>query len=80
VIEVSSPDIFPNGTRLRTPGNIGNLVQAYRLKAKLTQQDLAELVKVSRQWIVAVEKGKARAEIGLVLQVLNTLDIPIWAK
>lgn len=71
------PWLPPVGTRLLTPGSIGNLILGHRKVLGLTQQDLAEKVGTSRQWIVEAEKGHARAEIGLVLRVLNALDIPL---
>ncbi len=39
----------------------------------LDQASLATRVGVSRQWIVAVEAGKARAEVGLVLRTLTAV-------
>jgi y4mF family transcriptional regulator len=65
------------GTPLRTPGSIGDLIKGYRIRQRMTQQDLAETVGTSRQWIVDVEKGKSRSEIGLVLRVINALNIPL---
>jgi hypothetical protein len=32
---------------------------------------------VSRQWVIEVEKGKARAEVGLILRALDALSIPL---
>ncbi|MGA8610517.1 MAG: transcriptional regulator, partial [Xanthobacteraceae bacterium] len=37
--------------------------------------DLAKQVGVSRKWIIDAEKGKARAEIGLVLRTLDVLGL-----
>lgn len=34
---------------------------------------------VSRRWIVDLEAGKPRAELGLVLRVLSALGIPLTA-
>jgi HTH-type transcriptional regulator/antitoxin HipB len=39
------------------------------------QLSLAQKVGVSRQWIVAVEKGKPRAEVGLIFRTLAVLGI-----
>lgn len=65
------------GTPLRTPGSIGDLIKGYRIRQRMTQQDLAEAVGTSRQWIVDVEKGKPRCELGLVLKVMSALNIPL---
>lgn len=48
-----------------------------RQKAGLDQASLAKRIGVSRQWVVEVEGGKPRAEIGLVLRALNALDAPL---
>ncbi len=61
--------------RIRTPADLGALIRDRRIKLGLDQGSLAERVGVSRQWIVEVEKGKPRAEIGLLLRTLNALGI-----
>ena len=62
---------------IRTPQDIGALLRESRKKAGLGQAELACRIGVSRQWVVEVERGKPRAEIGLVLRALNTLDSPL---
>lgn len=62
---------------IRTPQDIGALLRESRKKAGLGQAELARRIGVSRQWVVEVERGKPRAEIGLVLRALNTLDNPL---
>jgi len=61
--------------RVRTPGDFGNLVRERRREMQMSQQQLADLVGVSRSWLVAVESGHARAELGLVLALLSELDL-----
>jgi HTH-type transcriptional regulator/antitoxin HipB len=65
--------------RLRTPKDVGALIRQRRLDLGLTQLELAERVGVSRQWIVDVERGKSRAELGLVLRALEALDVRLGA-
>lgn len=55
------------------------VVRDARLTQGLTQQDLAQVAGVSRQWIVALEKGAPRAEIGRVLEVLRALGLTTYA-
>ena len=62
---------------LRTPQDIGAFIRERRQKAKLDQATLAKHIGVSRQWIVEVERGKPRAEVGLILRALNALDAPL---
>ena len=61
--------------RIRTPADLGALIRDRRIKLALDQQSLARKVGVSRQWIVEVEKGKPRAEIGLLLRTIDALGI-----
>ena len=61
--------------RIRTPVDLGAYIRDRRTKLGLDQKSLAAKVGVSRQWIVEVEKGKLRAEIGLVLRTIEALGI-----
>jgi len=66
--------------RIRTPIDLGALIRDQRTRRELDQKSLADKVGVSRQWIVEVEKGKARAEIGLVLRTIEALGILLTAE
>ena len=59
----------------RNATDIGLIMRERRRKLGLDQGELARRIKVSRQWIVEIEKGKPRAEIGLVLRALDALEI-----
>lgn len=63
--------------RVRTAVDLGLVLRERRKKLGLRQQVLADRVGVSRQWIIAVEKGKARAEIGLLLRALEVLGLEV---
>ena len=62
---------------IRTPLDLGLLIRQQRRHLGLNQADLASRVGVGRQWIVAIEHGKARAELGLVLRTLAALDLTL---
>jgi len=62
---------------IRTPRDIGAILRESRQKAGLDQAELARRVGVSRQWLVEVERGKPRAEVGLILRVFNALGLPL---
>jgi len=62
---------------VRTPGDLGLMIRERRKTLGLDQQDLAEKVGVSRLWIIEIEKGKPRAEIGLVMRTLLALDLEL---
>ncbi len=61
--------------RARSANDIGLIIRERRRKLHLDQAELAGLAKVSRQWIIDIEKGKSRAEIGLVLGTLAALGL-----
>jgi HTH-type transcriptional regulator/antitoxin HipB len=70
---------FGNGDHdtmlIRTPTDLGALIRDRRIKLGMDQKSLAQKVGVSRQWIVAAEQGKPRAEIGLLLRTIEVLGI-----
>lgn len=45
----------------------------------MSQSDLADLVGVSRKWIGDIERGKPTAEIGLIIRLLDSLDLDFQA-
>ena len=63
--------------RARTPHDLGLAIRNRRRALKLRQQDLAATVGVSRQWIIDVEHGKNRVELGLVLRALEELGLEL---
>jgi len=65
---------------IRTPLELGALLRDLRVKRGLDQGSLARQVGVSRQWIVAIEKGKPRAPIGLVFRTLSALGVMLDAR
>jgi len=62
---------------IRTAKDIGALIRDQRKKQKLDQAELAEKVGVNRRWVLEVERGKPRAEIGLVLKTLDALGLAL---
>ncbi len=65
---------------LRTPADLGNVIQQRRKALGWDQARLAHEAGVSRQWIIEIEKGKPRAELQLVLRALNVLGIELDAS
>jgi HTH-type transcriptional regulator/antitoxin HipB len=69
-----------NGDMLiHSPADLGSAIRERRKQLGLDQSELAEQVGVSRQWVVEVEKGKPRAEVGLILRTLRALGIRLDA-
>jgi len=58
--------------------NIVNNVRSYRRsKSDITQQELADLVGVTRQTIIAIEKGKYNPSVGLAIKLARVFDVPV---
>ncbi|MFM8801421.1 MAG: helix-turn-helix domain-containing protein [Tagaea sp.] len=57
--------------------DLGLVIRQQRRQFGLNQTELARRVGVGRQWIVAIEHGKARAELGLVLRTLTALELTL---
>ena len=63
--------------QVRTAKDIGTFIRDQRKRQKLNQATLASLIGVNRRWVMEVERGKPRAEIGLVLKALETLGLSL---
>jgi len=63
--------------QIRTPLDLGLIIRDRRRRLELSQTDLARLVGVGRQWVVAIEHGKSGAELGLVLRTLSALGLAL---
>lgn len=58
---------------------IVNKVQEFRRGAGLTQEDLAEQVGVSRQTVIAIEKGNYTPSVLLALKIAKIFDQQVEA-
>jgi putative transcriptional regulator len=61
-----------------------NRLKHYRRQKGLTQEALARAVGVTRQTIIAVERGRHEPSVRLALEIARTLSVPIeelfWLK
>jgi HTH-type transcriptional regulator/antitoxin HipB len=62
---------------IRTAKDLGLLAREQRKRRGWGQAELAERVGVSRQWVVAFERGKPGAPLGLVLRTLHELGLAL---
>jgi HTH-type transcriptional regulator / antitoxin HipB len=62
---------------VRTPADLGAIIRDRRKQLKLDQAAFAKRIGVSRQWVIEIEQGHARAELGLVLRAMDALNIQI---
>ena len=58
-------------------GILGEAIEAERKRRKLTQSQLADLSDTSINFISQIERGKKTAQIGKVIDVLQTLGIQL---
>ncbi len=65
---------------IRTSADLGAIIRDRRKHLKLDQASFAKRIGVSRQWIIELEHGHARAELGLVLRALDALNIRLDAS
>jgi HTH-type transcriptional regulator/antitoxin HipB len=63
--------------QIRTAKDIGALIRDQRKTQKLDQAGLAKKVGVNRRWVLEVERGKPRAEIGLILKTFDALGLSV---
>ena len=56
---------------------ISNKVREFREKHSLTQQELGEHLDVSRQTIIAIEKGNYEPSLGLALKLAKFFKVGV---
>ncbi|HDI83404.1 MAG TPA: transcriptional regulator [candidate division WOR-3 bacterium] len=56
---------------------VKNRLKVFRVMKDLTQEELAELVGVSRQTIIAIEKGKYNPSVYLAIKLARVLDTTV---
>jgi putative transcriptional regulator len=54
-----------------------NCVQEYRVKLKITQEELAQAVGVTRQTIIAIEKNNYTPSVLLAMKIARFFKMPI---
>ena len=62
---------------LRSTGQFGEAIKLFRKRRGLTQQQVADLAGCSIMYVSNLERGKATAELGKALEILNALDVEI---
>lgn len=60
---------------VQSSSDLGLVIRARRRELGLDQHELAAMVGASRHWVIGVEKGKDRADVGLMLRTLRALGL-----
>ena len=55
----------------------GKNVKIERIKKDLTQEQLAEIMNVSQNYIASIECGKANMSLGKILELAEYMDVDI---
>jgi HTH-type transcriptional regulator/antitoxin HipB len=66
---------FMKDTPLRSAEQLGLAIRLKRKEKGLSQTALAELLGTERKWVLRLEAGNPRAELGLVLKALDVLRL-----
>lgn len=59
---------------------LGQLIRANRIKQKLSVQELAERVGISRDMIHRIERGDPRCGIGAVFEAATIVGVPLFTE
>ena len=60
--------------------NLGEEVRAARRKARLSQDELAELSGISRRPIYLLESGKGAVRLNILLRILDALGLELTIR
>lgn len=63
--------------RVNTALDLAAAIKGRRKELRLTQAALAKSAGVARSWLAMVESGKTSVEFGLILRVLDALELRI---
>lgn len=62
---------------ISTSVGFGAVLYQRRVDLGLTQAEVASRAGVSRQWLIAAERGKETAELGRMLRVMRVLHLAL---
>jgi HTH-type transcriptional regulator / antitoxin HipB len=65
---------------VRTSTDLGAVIRDRRKQLKLDQAAFAKKIGVGREWVIQIEKGHPRAELGLALRAIDALNIQLDAS
>jgi HTH-type transcriptional regulator/antitoxin HipB len=60
---------------IRNPEQLGRAIRLKRKERSLSQSALAARLGVGRKWVIGIESGNSKAELGLILKTLDALGM-----
>jgi HTH-type transcriptional regulator/antitoxin HipB len=63
--------------RIVSIADLADVVRSRRIELGISQEEIARRIGVSRRWVWQIEAGKATAELGLVLRLIQALDLAV---
>lgn len=66
--------------RVESAGDVGALIRRRRRAAAMTQQQLADRVGTTRQWVIRLEQGRHGTALNAVLIALEELGLEMFAQ
>jgi y4mF family transcriptional regulator len=75
IVDIAEMSTYADIMIVRTSRDLGAAVRDARLRRGWTQAGLADRIDVSRQWVIALERGKATAELGTALRAIAALGM-----
>lgn len=69
--------MYRTSMRVTMAEYVKNSLLSYRTKSGITQEELAERVGVSRQTIIAIEKGNYTPSVLLALKIARCFRVPL---
>lgn len=68
-----------DGSRIESAVELGALVRRARQAEEMTQQELADQVGTTRQWVIRLERGENSPAMSTVLVTLSVLGLEMVA-
>ncbi len=65
---------------IRNPEQLGRAIRLKRKEKNLSQSALAASLGVGRKWVIGIESGNPKAELGLVLKALDALGLQAFCS
>jgi HTH-type transcriptional regulator / antitoxin HipB len=75
IVDFRAVSTYANIMLVRNVRDLGAAVRDARLRCGWTQAELADRIHVSRQWVIALERGKTTAELGIALRAVVALGL-----